>query len=330
MSLVKNTLITLLAILTYIMPAAAKELKLANFLPPTHPYEKMVFAPFAEKVAAATDGAITVKIYSGGELGPGPAQQVSRAMDGVADIAFSLPGYTASSFPMTLLTEVPGVVDPNSGTATVLANLEPLKKQEYRRVKLVGLWTNAPNALLMREKQIRTLEDLKGLKIRVPSRNAGLVIESWGATPVSMPVPEVYNAMQTGIIDGSFIDGTTLSAFKLAEVTKHITTGMKSSISPIFMVMNRDSYDSLSPDQQLAVENAGKDVSLIANSIMINGSAKGLETFDKVEGKSVIELSSEEAAKFDAASSQVLDIVLAEAEASGIPAREYVTLLQGN
>jgi len=201
MTYFKRILPGIVATAVLVTPVFAVELKLANFLPPTHPYEKRVFAPFAEKVAAATDGAVTVTVYSGGELGPGPAQQVSRAIDGVADIAFSLPGYTASSFPMTLLTEVPGVVEPETATATVLENLDMLIAEEYRRVILVGLWTNAPNALLMREKRIQTIEDLEGLKIRVPSRNAGLVIESWGATPVSMPVPEVYNAMQTGLID---------------------------------------------------------------------------------------------------------------------------------
>ena len=64
---------------------------------------------------------------------------------------------------------------------------------------------------------MRSIEDLRGLKIRVPSRNSGLVVEAWGATPVSMPAPEIYNAMQTGVVDGAMIDATTLTAFRLGE-----------------------------------------------------------------------------------------------------------------
>jgi len=96
------------------------------------------------------------------------------------------------------------------------------------------------------------------------------------------------------------------------------------------MVMNRDSFNGLTEEQQAAVLEAGRDVSLIANGIMLNGSAQGLADFNAVDGKAVIELSAEEAAKFDAASAPVLEQVISEAEAANIPAREYVAQLQGN
>ena len=312
-----------------IAPVKAEELKLANFMSPNHPYETAVFGDFAKRVSDATGGEVTVQVYSGGELGPGPAEQYKRAVDGVADIIFGLPGYTAANFPMTLLAELPGVITEEGGTQALLDNLSQLDN-EYRRVKLLGLWTNAPNALFMREKPVRSLDDIAGLKIRVPSRNAGLIIESWGATPVSMPVPEIYNAMQTGVLDGAFIDGTATFAFKLSEVTQYITTGMNSSMSSFFLVMNRDSFGDLDADQQAAVAQAGLDISLIANKVQLGGAHKGLADFQAAEGKELITLSPEAAAAFDAASAPVVGAVVAEAEANGLAAEAFITALQAS
>lgn len=307
--------------------ASATELKLADFQPPTHFVVEKVYEPFAEAISEATGGEVTVEVYMGGELGPGPAEQYNRVVDGVADLAFSLPGYTASNFPKTLLTELPGVIDAETGTDRILANIDMLS-DEYRRVVLVALWNNAPNLLLMAEKPVTTLEDLAGLNIRVPSRNAGLVVQAWGANPVSMPAPDIYNAMQTGVLDGAMIDATALGAFKLAEVTSHITMGMDTTISDFFIMMNRDTFADLDDTAQAAILEAGKTASLNGQAAW-NGAAGGaLESFAATEGKEVITLSEEEAAKFNEASSAAVEQILADAEAEGIEAHAFVEALQ--
>ena len=175
---------------------------------------------------------------------------------------------------------------------------------------------------------VRTLADLKGLKIRVPSRNAGLVVEAWGGSPVSMPAPEIYNAMQTGVIDGAMTDATTLGAFKLAEVTKYITTGMDTTISSFFLIMNRDSFEALSEDQRKVVQEAGREASMNGNKAWLGIAGKALAGFSSTEGKEVITLADDEAAKFNAASAAVLDKVVAEAEAQGIAAKAFVDALK--
>lgn len=304
----------------------ATELKLADFQPSTHPYVENIYKPFNDEISAKTNGEVSVTVFMGGELGPGPAEQYNRAVNGVADITFGLPGYTAANFPKTLLTELPGVVEPEQATAKVLANLDALSK-EYRRVVLVGLWSNAPNMLLMKDKAVTSLDDLAGLKIRVPSRNAGRVIEAWGATPVSMPAPEIYNSMQTGVIDGAFIDATTLRTFKLNEVTSYAVHGMKPTISSFFLIMNRDSFKNLSEAQQFAVLEAGKTASINANGIQMAGAAAALEAFGETEGKEIITLSADEIARFDEASAVVTAEIIAEADAEGLEASTYVEML---
>ncbi len=318
----------LASILPFATAAVAKELKLADFQPPTHFVVDRVYRPFAEAVASGTGGAVTVRIFMGGELGPGPAEQYNRAVDGVTDIAFGLPGYTASLFPVTLLTELPGVIDPRTGTERILANLDRLA-DEYRRVVLLALWNNAPNLILTAETPVRRLEDLRGLKIRVPSRNAGLVVEAWGGTPVSMPAPEIYNAMQTGVIDGAMIDATTLRAFRLAEVTRFVTTGMASTISSFFLIMNRDSFAELSAEQQQVLLEAGRAAARNGHAAWQAAADEALAAFAAMPGKEVITLAPEEVAKFDAASARVTEQVIAAADAAGLPASAFVAALRG-
>lgn len=291
--------------------AQADELKFANFMAPTHPYVAGAFDPFAAQIADTTGGAVTVRVYNGGELGAGPVDQYARVVDDVAEFAFGLPGYTAANFPLTLLTELPGAIAEADGTATIWKNID-LFQPEFERVKLVGLWSNAQNVLYTRDKAVRSPADVAGMKIRVPSRNAGLVVEAWGGSPVSMPVSEIYNALQTGVIDGAMIDGTATMAFKLGEVANFLTVGMDTTISPFFIIMNRDAFDALPADQQAAVLKVGQDISVVGNQVQLAEAAKGIAKFGETEGKELITLTADEAAAFNALSAPVVAAVVAE------------------
>lgn len=305
-----NTLIASAAIALTTTAALAGELSFANFMPPGHPYVAGAFQPFADMVAEKTDGEVTVKLYNGGELGPGPVEQVNRAMDGVADFAISLPGYTASSFPLTLTAELPGVITTETGTQDIWDNID-LLKGEYRRVQLVSLWSSAPNVLYTRDKAVRSPADVVGMNIRVPSRNAGLQVTAWGGNPVSMPVTEIYNAMQTGVIDGAMIDTTATRAFRLGEVANFLTLGFDATNSPFFIVANRDAFRDLSDDQQAAVLEAGKEASFLANQTQLLVAEGGIEAFAEMGGE-VIRLSDAEAAAFNELSAPIVGEVVAE------------------
>lgn len=306
------------------VPAGAEEMKFASFMAPTHPYTAGCFQPFADRIGAVTSGATTVRLYAGGESGAGPTEQYSRVVDGVAEFAISLPGYTASNFPLTLLAELPGVIDPQTGTETLWTNIG-LLEDEYRRAHLVALWSSAPNLLFTASKPVHTPEDVQGLKIRVPSRSAGLQVEAWGGSPVSMPVSEIYNALQTGVIDAAMIDATAVDAFKLAEVANYITAGMDSTNSPFFILMNRDAYDGLDDAQKTAIDDARREASLACNAVQLQVAASGLEKFSGMDGKELIELTPEEAKAFNDLSAGVVDQVVGE---SGEGAQQIVDALK--
>lgn len=316
-----------IAILAGANMAAAQEMKLADFLPPQHPYQEQVYGVLASKVAEATDGEVTIKVFPGGALGGNPTEQYDRALNGVAEISFGLPGYTASKFPMTLMSELPGVISEDGATAALWENIDYVK-DEFKRVHLLSLWTNGENVLYTRDKPVRGLADVAGMKIRVPSRNAGMVVESWGAVPISMPVPEIYNAMQTGVIDAILIDPTATYAFRFGEVANYVTSGMNGSISPFALFMNRDAYRDLSDTHKAAFDQIGREVSFIANKVQLGGVAYGRKLFSEMEGKEWITLTPEAAAEFNASSADVIEKAVSAAEAKGLNARAFVNALQ--
>lgn len=308
--------------------ASATELKLAHYASTKYPLHNEVLTSLAEQLSQATSGELTIRIYPGGELGAGPAKQYDRAVDGVADITLALPGYTASQFRKSLLVELPGVVPADKDvTEAFWANVDDVSK-EFRRTKLLALWSNPSAVLLTAEKPIRSLEDLSGLKIRVPSKNVGRVAEAWGATPVSMPITEVYNSLATGVIDGVLVDASVLNSFKLKEVTNYVTTGMNSTNSPMMIVMNRDSYKSLSDSQREALDGlSGLELSKAGRETQKGGADRALAAFAEM-GKEIITLSDEEAAKFNAASDALSQSVVKELGDKGLDVESFVAGLR--
>ena len=308
--------------------AQADELKLAHFSSTKYHLHNEMFLPLADKIAEATGGDTTIRVYPGGELGKGPVKQYDRVLDGVADIVYALPGYTASQFKKTLLVELPGVVPGNEDiTKKIWANIDLLDK-EFRRTKLLGLWSAEPAKLLMAEKKIEKLSDLAGLKIRVPSKNTGRVIEAWGATAVSMPITEVYQSLETGVVDGVLVDTSVLTSFKLGEVVKYVTTGMDGSNSLFMLVMNRDSWEGLDAETQAKLDGmTGAEMSQGGHVTMSTSGVKALEKWE-AEGGEVVRLSPEAAAEFDAASAKLAEALIAELEGEGIEAGAWAAALK--
>ena len=307
--------------------ANADELKLAHFSSTNYHLHNAMFVPLAEAFGEATGGETTIRVYPGGELGRGPAQQYSRAIDGIADIAYALPGYTAAQFPLTLLAEFPGATPAGVNiTEEIWEDIE-LLAPEFRRTQLLGLWTSQEGVLLTTT-PVRSLDDLAGLSIRVPSANTGRVVEAWGATAVSMPITEVYTSMETGVIDGTLVDASVLHSFRLGEVTDYVTTGMNGTNSMFMLVMNRDSWDGLSAEEQEIMSGlTGAEMSELGRVTMDTAATNALDAWLE-EGGELIELSDEEAARFNERSASLVSEVIAELEAEGEPAQALYDALQ--
>lgn len=234
----------------------AQELSFANFAAPFHTVNASIIEKLNADLSAATDGALTVRGYHGGELGAGPPEQYVRAVQGVADMVWGLPGYTSSQFEKTMIVELPGVVPEGKSGADALCDALDGISGEFPGTVPIALWTSEPNIFIMRDKVVTEPADLEGLKLRVAGATAGKVAEALGATPVQMPINQVYNALQTGLIDGVITGSSTLDDFKLDEVANSFTIGAPLGRLSFFAVMGERAYNALSAEARAAVDAA--------------------------------------------------------------------------
>ncbi len=299
--------------------AQAEELSFAHFVPPQHTLTRAIIEPFANGVEEATDGALTVRVYPGGELGAGPLEQYVRVVQGVADMAWGLQGYTSSQFPKTMVAELPGVFEHGEMGYEGIWNAYDLIAGEYPRTKPLALWTSEPNVLIMKDHDIRSPADLAGLKVRVSGSAAASVIEALGATPVQMPANEMYNALQTGLIDGIVTGASAISDFKLDEVANSYTIGAPLGRITFFVVMNQDRFDGLPADQQAAIEeHSGPWLSRHGEEGWNAYADETIARLKAAENETVIELSEAQAAAFGELTLPVTKRIIAEIGAEDV------------
>lgn len=304
-------------------PALAEELSFAHFVPPAHIITQTIVEPISKAVAENSGGDLTIRVYPGGELGPGPVEQYARIVQGVADMAWGLAGYNSSQFPLSMIVELPGTVDAaGSGYEAMWRVYDQYLKGEFVGTRALALWTSEPNVLIMRDKEVRTPDDLKGLKIRVSGAFPGEVISALGATPVQMPANEMYNALQTGLIDGIMTGGSAIHDFKINEVARTYTTGPSLGNILFYVAMNEARYQGLTDAQKAALD---KSVGIeLSKSGETGWNGRATETLDKLRAdpsKVVIDLTPEQAAPFNAITTALTEKVLADLEAKGLPAR---------
>ena len=236
-------------------PAQAEELSLSYFMGPKHPMNAAVFTPFAERLAEVSGGELTVKQFPGGALNSAPPKQYSTLLSGIADVAFGLPGYTGDLFPVTNTVTVPGVCDDAVLCTEALWRAMPEIEKEFD-AKVLAIWANAAPVLITKDKPVRSLEDLKGMTVRVTSSQDLPFMEALGATPVSQPVTVINQNLANGTIDAIAIDPSAIGSFKLQEPANFITVGIPGSGSAFFLLMNRDIYNGFSDQERAWIDEA--------------------------------------------------------------------------
>lgn len=292
--------------------ATAQELKFANFTPPFHTINASVIEKLNAEVSGATGGALTVRGYHGGELGAGPAEQYVRVVQGAADIAWGLPGYTSSQFGKTMIVELPNAIPLEMPGYEALWRAYDDIAGEFPATKPLALWTSEPNIFIMKDREIRTPADIQGLKMRVAGSTMADVVTALGGTPVQMPINQVYNALQTGLIDGVITGASTLSDFKLDEVANSYTLGANIGRGSFFTVMSQAKYDALPADQKAAIDAvAGVPLSQSAEEAWLATADAALAAARASGDNVVIDLTAEEAEAFHAAVAAVADTYVA-------------------
>lgn len=278
----------------------AEQLKLAHFVSTSHVVNKSIINPLVEGVAADSQGSLTIQVYPGGELGAGPLEQYVRVLQGVADIVWGLQGYTSTQFKKSMVAEMPGVqLEGMHGYEMLWNAYDEYLKSEFPGTKPLALYSAEPNIIIMRDRDIKKPEDIAGLKIRVSGSIAGAVVEALDATPVQMPASQVYNALQTGLIDGLITGASMVADFKLDEVATSYTIGAPLGHITFYLVMNQKKYDSLSPEHKAIIDkNSGIGLSRSGEEHWNARAVATIEGFRVSGDNTVIVLNTEEAAAF--------------------------------
>jgi TRAP-type transport system periplasmic protein len=309
------------------VPAAsrAQELRLSTFVPPVHVIYREILVPWAREVATATHGEVTVTLYPSLQLGGKAPELFRQVADGVVDLAFTLPGYTSPAFPRTQMIELPGLKpDGLAATNMMWDLLDPYLLPEYGGTKVIALWGAEDAGLMTRAKPIRSLDDIKGMRLRAPSAAQAKQLEAMGAVPIAMPITEVYQSLERGVIDGALLPFSTITDFRLGEVARTYTiAGPLFGRSAFLVAMNKKKYDGLSPTARAAIDRlSGRRLSLEATQVYLKRSAEGVAS---VRGKAqVIELSAEEQKRISAVLRPIITDWIRESEGKGIPAREML------
>lgn len=306
--------------------ANAQELRFAHFVAPGHTLTASTIEPLQAAVAAS---GLTIRVYPGGELGAGPLEQYVRVLQGVADIVWGLQGYNSSQFQRTMISELPGALNPGQAGYDALWNAYDagLLAAEFPGTVPLALWTSEPNVIIMRGRNVRTPADLAGLKIRVSGSAAAALVEALGATPVQMPAGEIYNALQTGLIDGLITGASAIGDFRLDEVADSYTFGAPLGQIDFYVVMNQGVYEGLSAEHRAAVDSvAGRTLSASAEAGWNARATQVIAEISAQTDNTIVTLTEEEVAAFAAITLPVRDQVIATVDGGA----EVLATMQGN
>jgi TRAP-type transport system periplasmic protein len=251
------------------LPAFAQEvtLKFHHIWTPNAMASVRVIQPWCDKIAAESAGKMKCQILPSMSGGGTPPQLVDRVKDGVDDLVITLPGYTAGRFPAMEVFELPFMTrtaEPASRAAWDYLQKNALK--EFPGTKILATWVHDEGFVHTREKQIKTVADFKGLKMRAPTRQTNKLLAALGATPVAMPMPATADALSKNTIDGMLFPWEIIPALKFQELVKfHSETdqsrGALYSAGFIFG-MNQAKYDSLPADLKTVIDrNSGASYS---------------------------------------------------------------------
>ena len=229
-------------------------LRLHTFSAPQAIAHRLFIQPWAQAIEEKSGNRVEIQVFPAMQLGGKPSDLYGQARDGVVDIVWTLPGYSPGRFPLTEVFELPSVA--GDAVATSQAVTEFYRKwmrDEYQDTHPLVFHTTARSHLHTTGKQVRTLEDLKGLKMRVPSQASAAMLRALGAIPVGMPAPKVYEALSLGVVDGTWMPWTILRPLRLHEVTQYHTEVFL-SCAVFVMTMNKQRYAQLPQDIRALID----------------------------------------------------------------------------
>ncbi len=307
----------------------AVTLKFHTFMAPQSNVWLTMHKPWMEKVEKDSGGRIKFEGYPAMQLGGTPVQLYDQARDGVVDIVWTLPGNTAGRFPRIEAFELPFMM--NNAEATSKAYWEYFQTQcpdEFKETHVIALHVHGPGMFHSATKQIKSPADLKGMKVRGPTRQVTKMLGSVGAIPVGMPLPQIPDALSKGTIDACVIPWEVVPSVKVHELTKFHSefdnTGGALYTTTFVMAMNKAKYDGLAPDLKKVIDaNSGS-----AASAWLGKTQQGNDPIGRKaavdRGNSIVTIGAAERAEFLKLSSQIDDEWVADMDKRGFKGKDLL------
>ncbi|HEY6133318.1 MAG TPA: TRAP transporter substrate-binding protein [Rubrivivax sp.] len=300
----------------------AVTLKFHTFMAPMSNVWLSMHKPWMEKVEKDSGGRIKFEGYPAMQLGGTPVQLYDQARDGVVDVVWTLPGNTAGRFPRIEVFELPFMM--NNAEATSKAYWEYFQTQaadEFKETHVIALHVHGPGMFHSATKQIKNVADLKGMKVRGPTRQVTKLLGSVGATPVGMPLPQIPDALSKGTIDACVIPWEVVPSIKVHELTKFHSefdnSGGALYTTTFVMAMNQAKYASLAPDLKKVID----DNSGLATSGWLGKTQQSNDPIGRKaavdRGNTIYQFSAAERAEFIKLSGQIDDEWVADMDKRG-------------
>lgn len=238
-------------------------LKFHTFMAPMSNVWLTMHKPWMEKVEKESGGRIKFEGYPAMQLGGTPVQLYDQAKDGVVDVVWTLPGNTAGRFPRIEVFELPFIMTTAEATSKAYWEyVQTVAADEFKDTQVLALHVHGPGMFHSKDKLIKSPTDLKGMKLRGPTRQVTKLLASVGATPVGMPLPAITDALSKGTIDACAIPWEVVPSIKVQELTKfhsEFPANQPALYTTTFvMAMNIAKYNSLAPDLKKIIDaNSG-------------------------------------------------------------------------
>ena len=293
-----------------------------HFLSPKSPAQTVLLEPWAAAVEEASDGRIAFEIFPAMSLGGAPPELYSQVRDGVADLVWTLPGYTPGTFPRLEVFELPSVhVGDARATNLAIQDVMDDLSADFEDIHPILVHVHSGNALHLADGTVEGVEGFQGLKVRSPSRTGAWMLEELGAEPVGMPVPTLPQALSKKTVDAALVPFEVAIPLGLSELTSssvELNEGARFGTSTFLFAMNKDRYDSLPDDlKQVIDEQSGRALAEEMGVAWNEVEPKGKQIAEDA-GNSVVALPAEASAAFDAPFEAVAQRWVSEANENGV------------
>jgi TRAP-type transport system periplasmic protein len=282
-------------------------LKFHTFMAPQSNVWLNMHKAWMAKVEQESGGRIKFEAYPAMQLGGTPVQLYDQARDGVVDVIWTLPGNTAGRFPRVEVFELPFMMTNAEATSKAYWEyFQTVAADEFKDVQVLALQVHGPGVIHTAEKPVKAVTDMKGLKVRAPTRVVTKLLASLGATPVGMPLPGIPDALSKGTIQGAVIPWEVVPSVKVQELTKFHAefdpAGGALYTTTFVMAMNKAKYNSLPADLKKVIDNnSGMATSGWLGKTQAAGDAAGRKTASD-RGNTIFTVGKEEAQQFRRAS----------------------------